>query len=345
MQIKIGNQPVGDGCPTFIIAEIGSNHNQEFNLALEHIDAAAEAKADAVKFQTFKANKHISKYAEMPKYLKGYSSIYESIHSLEIERDWHKPLKEYAESKGILFFSSPCDYEAVDLLEGIHVPAHKVASFDIPDLDLLRYIAKTGKPILLSTGLADWMDIQRAVDVCCEEGNSQIALLQCTSLYPAPPNLSNLKAMNTMRECFGLITGYSDHTVGDTIAIAAVAMGASIIEKHFTISRDLPGPDHSFAIEPIELKLMVQKIKEVEHARGDGIKKGPRTELEADMYRKGRRSLHAKVDIALGTTITEEMLETKRPGLGIPPYQKEYVLGKVAKENIKADQWIEWSML
>lgn len=344
MKIKIGNQFVGDNCPTFIIAEVGSNHNQDYSLALAHIDAAAESGVDAVKFQTFKADKHVSKFAEMPKYLTDYDNIHELIKTLELERDWQKPLKEYAESKGLQFFSSPCDYEAVDSLEELNVPAHKVASFDLPDLDLVRYIAKTGKPVLLSTGMADWMEIQRAIDVCREEGNEQIILFQCTSLYPAPTKLSNLKSMERMRDMFNVVVGYSDHTIGDLIPVSSVAMGSSIIEKHFTLDRTLPGPDHSFAMQPDELKVMVEKIREVEASIGDGLKKGPRGE-ELDMYDKIRRSLHVTVDVKAGDIITEEMLTAKRPGFGIEPFKKAEVIGARARVDIAKDHWIDWSMV
>jgi len=344
MDIKIEDKLIGDNHPVFVIAEIGSNHNQDYSLAIEHIDAAVEAGVDAVKFQTFNAEMHISKYAEMPKYLKGYSSIHELIKNLELDRGWQKSLKKYCESKDVIFFSSPCDYEAVDGLEEINSPAHKVASFDLPDLDLVRYIAKTGKPILMSTGMADWMEIQRAVDVCRDEENAEIVLLQCTSLYPAPSNLSNLKSIITMRKAFNVLTGYSDHTLGDTIPMAAVAMGACVIEKHFTLNKNLPGPDHSFAIEPEDLKTMMLKIREIEAAVGDGVKSGPR-DAELDMYKKVRRSLHAQRDIIAGEIISEDMLTIKRPGFGIQPYLKDHVIGKPARSNIKEDQWIEWNMV
>ena len=341
VKVKIGNKFIGDGKPTFIIAEVGSNHNQDYSLAIQHIDAAAEAGVDAVKFQTFKADKHISKYAEMPNYLEGYENIHDLIKSLELNRDWQEPLKKYAEDKNLIFLSSPCDFKAVDGLEGIGTLAYKVASFDLPDLDLIRYIARTQKPILLSTGLADWMEIQRAIDVCMEEGNKQIVLFQCTSLYPAPIGLSNLKSIQTMRNRFGVITGYSDHTLGDNVSIASVVIGAAAIEKHFTLDRNLPGPDHSFAIEPSELKAMVEKIRDVESAMGDGLKKGPRIE-EMDMYKKARRSIHAACDINAGDIITESMLISKRPGHGIPIYLKKNILGRKAREDIKQDQWITW---
>lgn len=344
MEFTIADTTVGDGHPTFVIAEIGSNHNQDYDLAIQHIDAAADAGVNAVKFQTFSASKHISKYAHMPEYLAGYDSLHTLIRTLELNRDWQQSLKEYATKKGLVFFSSPCDYDAVDGLEAIGSPAHKVASFDLPDLDLIRYIAKTNKPVLLSTGLADWMEIQRAVDVCRNEGNNQIALFQCTSLYPAPIHLSNLNAMQSMKQAFKVITGYSDHTLGDTVSLAAVAMGAAILEKHVTLDRKLPGPDHAFAMEPAELAVMMKKIREIESAMGDGAKHGPRLE-EMEMFVKARRSLHAQEDIKAGEIITEDKLVTKRPGSGIQPHEKHRLLGKVAKVDIKADQWIDWSMV
>jgi sialic acid synthase SpsE len=188
------------------------------------------------------------------------------------------------------------------------------------------------------------MDIQRAVNVCREEGNEKILLFQCTSLYPAPANLSNLRAINTMRDAFNLVTGYSDHTLGDNISIVAVAMGASAIEKHFTLDRNLSGPDHAFAIQPDELKVMVRKIREAEKAFGDGSKSGPREE-EMDMYYKARRSLHAASDIKEGMIINESMLVSKRPGLGIPIHLKRIVIGRVARRDLKKDQWIDWSCI
>jgi sialic acid synthase SpsE len=344
MIIKLKNRYIGQSHPTFIIAEVGSNHNQNYGLAISHIDEAAKAGVDAVKFQTFRADSHISKYAKMPSYLEGYDNLHDLIKTLELDRDWQKPLKEYAESKGLIFFSSPCDNDAVDQLEDLDVLLHKIASFDLPDLDLVRYIAKTKKPILMSTGLADWMEIQRAVDVCKEEGNKNIILLQCTSLYPAPEGMSNLKSMDTMARAFNTITGYSDHTMGDTIAIASVAMGASVVEKHFTLDRSLPGPDHSFAIEPNELKTMVNKIRLVESAIGDGKKAGPRAE-EMDMFQKARRSLHVNCDINTGQIIEKHMLISKRPGLGIPIHFKNVVVGRVARRDLKKDQWIDWSSI
>jgi len=339
----IGRRKVGDRQPCFVIAEIGSNHNQSLDLAYEHIDAAIYAGADAVKFQTFRASQHYSRFTPGFSYLNNQDT-WSLIRSLEINREWHTLLKQYAESKGVEFFSSPCDVEAIDELAALDVCAYKVASFDLPDSGLIAHMAKNTKPVILSTGMADMRDIQAGVEACRSIGNERIVLLQCTSLYPAPAGLSNLAAMRTMRESFGVLTGYSDHTQGDHIPLAAVALGACMIEKHFTLSRKLPGPDHSFGIEPSELKEMVRKLREIEMAMGDGIKNGPRLE-EQEMYEKGRRSLHAARDINAGEKIGEEDLIVKRPGLGVSPRERNLVVGRMARESIPADHWISWNML
>ncbi len=341
--ILIGDRRIGDGHPCYVVAEIGSNHNQDFDMARRLIDAAAEAGVDAVKVQTFKAEQHVSRDTPGFTYLDGQNT-FELIKSLELDRSWHEPLKRHCEERGLAFFSSPCDREAVDQLTALGVPAHKVASFDITDTDLIGLMAASGKPVILSTGMADWMDIERAVHACRGHGNDQVVLLQCTSLYPAPAELSNLRAMASMRAAFGTLVGYSDHTQGDHVSLAAVALGACVIEKHFTLGRDLPGPDHSFAIEPLELTEMMKRLREIESALGDGAKAGPRPE-EREMFEKGRRSLHARVEIPEGTSIAAEMLVSKRPGLGIPPHLVDVVVGRTARKHIKADQWISWDMI
>lgn len=341
--LHIGERLVGAGAPCFLIAEIGSNHNQDLDQAYRLIDAAVAAGVDAVKFQSFRAADHYSKRTPKFGYLGGLDT-YKLIESLELERSWHQPLKAYTESAGLVFLSSPCDRDAVAELAELGMCAFKVASFDLPDLQLIRQIAETGKPLILSTGMADWMDIQRALDEARKAGNEQLALLQCTSLYPAPVALSNLRAIDVMREAFSVVTGYSDHTEGDHVCIAAVARGAAIIEKHFTLDRSMPGPDHQFAIEPRELTAMVRRIRDVEAALGDGAKAGPRAE-EMEMFEKGRRSLHAACSISQGEVISTSMLAIKRPGYGIPPYLVDKVIGRVALRNIEADEWITWGMI
>ena len=341
--LDIGGRKIGDGQPCFVIAEIGSNHNQSFDLACEMIDAAAESGADAVKFQTFRAASHYSKKSPGFGYLDNRDTR-ELIRSLELDRSWQAKLKSHAEKRGLVFFSSPCDSDAILGLSKLDVPAYKVASFDLTDDALISEMAAIGKPMILSTGMATWMDIQLAVDAVHRAGNDQIILLQCTSLYPAPAHLSNLNTMASMRAAFGTVVGYSDHTMGGHIPLAAVAMGAAVIEKHFTLDRALPGPDHAFAIEPDEMADLMQKIREVEAAFGDGLKNGPRAE-ELEMAEKGRRSLHASVSIAAGQIIRPEMLVAKRPGLGIPPFLKAQVIGRTARQDIDADDWITWDML
>jgi sialic acid synthase SpsE len=345
--IVIKGRKIGFGEPAYVIAEIGSNHNGELNIAKKLIEAANEAGADAVKFQAFRADEHYSKHTPAFKYLgeEGRKQgTYELIKSLEIDRGWHEELMSFCSDFGIEFLSSPCDYKAVDQLGNMGMPAFKLASFDLPDLDLIRYMAAFNRPLLLSTGMASYSDIQAALDAAKETGNDQVVLLQCTSLYPAPTDLSNLAAIDTMKRAFGVPVGYSDHTLGDHISIAAVALGACLIEKHFTLDRNLPGPDHAFAIEPSELTEMIRRIREVEAAIGDGVKNGPR-EAELEMFEKGRRSLHVIIEIKAGEIITKENLRVKRPGYGISPKYFEIVAGMKATRDIPDDHWIVWEDL
>lgn len=340
--IRIGEHEIGNDKKCFIIAEAGSNHNNDFDKALKLIDVAVEAGADAVKFQTFKADKHYSKKTPDFDYLE--ESPYELIKKLELNRNWQKDLKKHCDKKGISFLSSPCDKEAIDQLDNLGVEAFKMGSFDIVDLELLKYMAKKGKPVIVSTGLANYEDILDVVETMKKAENEQLILLQCTSLYPAPANLSNLKGMKVIKDMFGYPTGYSDHTLGIHIPVAAVARGASVIEKHFTLDKNAEGPDHNFALEPDELKKMVNNIRETEKAIGNGYKLGPREE-EMDMYKKGRRSIIANVDIKKGTKLTKDKLVIKRPGYGIKPKHLQHVLGMKVKCNIEAESWITWAML
>lgn len=341
--LNIGGRKIGDGQPCFVIAEIGSNHNQDYDLACKMINAAAQSGVDAVKFQTFRATSHYSKKSPGFGYLNDRNT-HELIQSLELDRSWQKALKEHAKKCGVIFFSSPCDSDAISGLAALDVPAYKVASFDLTDDVLISEMAAIGKPLIMSTGMSTWMDIQFAIDAARSVHNNQLVLLQCTSLYPTPAHLSNLNAMASMRSVFGTLVGYSDHTMGNYISLAAVAMGACVIEKHFTLDRTLPGPDHAFAIEPQEMFDLMNKIREIEAACGDGIKNGPRQE-EIEMAEKGRRSLHARVSITAGQVIRDDMLVAKRPGYGIPPFLRAQVLGRTARRNIEADDWITWDML
>lgn len=341
-KIKIGDRLVGDGEPCFIIAEAGSNHNGDMEIAKKLIDAAADAGADAIKFQVFSAEKHYSKKTPLHS---GYKeNLYDLIKKLEIPRKWLPRLKSYSDKKGILFFASPCDYEAVEQLEAIGVLLYKVASFEIVDLNLICYIASKRKPIIISTGLANMEEIQDAYLTCIKANNKGIIFLQCASVYPSPPRIMNLKSIETISRAFSVITGLSDHTQGIHLSIASVAMGAKVIEKHFTLDRKMEGPDHPFAIEPDDLKMMVKQIRDVESAIGNGMKLGPSPE-EKEFYEKARRSVHAVCNIPKDTKITENMLIIKRPGYGIKPKFIDLIIGRKAEVGIDEDQWITWDMI
>ncbi len=345
-RFKIRDREIG-GRPVYLIAEAGSNHNGDLKVARELIAAAAEAGADAVKFQAFRASRHYSRHTPSFTYLDAQGnqlSTYDLIASLEIDRAWHAPLIDYARSKGIDFLSSPCDSEAVDQLAELGMPAFKLASFDLPDVRLIRHMARHGRPLILSTGMANYTDIETAIGAARSVGNEQVVLLQCTSLYPAPVDLSNLAAIETLRRAFDLPVGYSDHTLGDHVSLAAVALGACMIEKHVTLDRKLPGPDHSFAIEPGELAAMVRKIRDVEAAIGDGIKCGPRP-AEREMFEKGRRSVHVVRDLKAGDVIGADDLVIKRPGFGISPALADHLVGRTLGKPVAADHWITWDDL
>lgn len=343
MKIKITkDRYIGDGEPCFIIAEAGSNHNGNIETAKNLIDAAVEAKADAVKFQIYTAEGLYSKYT--PKFTKDNGeNPYELIKSIETPREWIQELAKYCKEKGILFLATPFDHEAVDILDE-YVTAYKVASFEIVDLDLLKYIAKKGKPVICSVGMASLCEIEEAIEAIKQGNNENIVLLHCNSLYPTPVHIVNLKAIETLKMAFKLPVGFSDHTLGVYMPVAAIALGACVIEKHYTLSRKMKGPDHPFAIEPNELKEMVQYIRDVEKAMGTGIKGVSELEKEEN-YTKARRSIQAKRDIRKGTKITEDMLIIKRPGYGIKPKFIGIVIGREARKDIKADQWITWDMV
>lgn len=343
---RVGERWVGDGGPCFVIAEAGANHNRDLGMARELIAVAAEAGADAVKFQTYSAETLYSKKTPRFSYLAGLTdkSTWDLIKAIELPRQWQPLLAEEARRRGVLFMSTPFDHAAVTELDALGVPAFKIASFEIVDLPLVRRAAATGKPMILSTGLADLEDIQDALGECAAVGNRQVALLQCASLYPAPVERVNLRAMATMRQAFRVPTGLSDHTLGIHVPVAAVALGAAVIEKHYTLSRTHVGPDHPFAIEPDELKAMIRHIRDVEAALGDGRKAGPHAD-EVEMYQKARRSLVAACPIPRGTRIAAEMLAIKRPGHGIKPKYRELVVGRVARVDIDEDDVLTWEML
>lgn len=340
-KIRIGNKLIGEGEPCFIIAEAGVNHNGDIKLAKKLIEVAKKAGADAVKFQTFKAESIVVKDAQKAEYQKettGEGSQYEMIKSLELSKEEFGELAEYARKKDIMFLSSPFDKESVDLLHELDVPAFKIGSGEITNFPLLRYVAKKGKPIILSTGMATLGEVEEALNVIRSEGVEDVILLHCVSNYPAKIEEINLRAMRTLKCAFKLPVGFSDHTLGITVPIAAVALGACVIEKHFTLDRNLPGPDHRASLKPNELKEMVKAIREVERALGDGIKRP--TADEEEVKKVVRRSIVAKVDIPEGVIIMEDMLDIKRPGIGIEPKYMKTIIDRKARKEIKKDELI-----
>ena len=313
MRIHIAERAIGEQTLPYIIAEAGSNHNGNFDQAKQLIDIAAEAGADAVKFQIFKADEIYSKFTPEFTSMKG-QNVYELIQKLETPREWIPRLARYCTRKKTHFLATPFDFDAVDVLKK-YVPAFKIASFEIGDLELLSYAADTQKPMIISTGMASLGEIEDALRAIRSTGNDQIILLHCNSLYPTPTELVNLNAMKTLKDAFKIPVGFSDHTLGLHIPVAATALGACVIEKHITISKNLEGPDHSFALEPHELNTLVSSIRDVALSFGNGIKE--RSAAEDEAYVKGRRSIHAKVDIPRNTRITRDMLIVKRPGYGL----------------------------
>lgn len=328
----------------FIIAEAGVNHNGNIDLAKKLIDAAKEAKVDAVKFQTFKTEKIVSKCAEMAEYqkenLKTQESQYEMIKRLELSYDSFKELKQYCEDKNILFLSTPDDEDSLDFLVDLKVEKIKIGSTEVTNLNYLRKIAKKNLPIILSTGMSTLGEVETALRTIYEEENKNITLLHATTDYPTAYDDVNLRAMITLKNAFNIPVGYSDHTLGYEAAIAAVTMGAVVIEKHFTLDKDMEGPDHKASLNPEELKEFVTKIRNTEKLLGDGIKKP--TKREKEIIEVARRSIVASYDLKKGSVITEEMLEFKRPGNGIKPDMIDVLIGRELKRDIKEDEVIKW---
>jgi sialic acid synthase SpsE len=346
-EFRIGDRPVGAGHPTYVIAEAGANHNRDREVALRLIDVAAEAGADAVKFQTYSGERIYSRKTPKFKYLEGISdkSPAELLEEISLPREWQADLASHAADRGIHFFSSPFDHEAVEELDALDVPVLKIASFEIVDLPLIQRAAETGRPLLISTGMATLGEIEEAIAAAAKGGASAVGLMQCTSVYPAPAERANLRAMETMRTAFGVPVGLSDHTEGIAVPTAAAALGAAFVEKHFTLDRTMEGPDHPFAVEPDELTAMVRGIREAAAALGDGRKDGPGPEESEEMYRLARRSLIVTRDLPAGTVLEREMLTVKRPGFGIPPKHLDLVVGRTLSVAVEADDILMWEMI
>jgi N-acetylneuraminate synthase len=344
--IQIGNQLIGPGQPVFVIAEAGVNHNGDLKLARALIDVAVEAGADAVKFQTFQADRlvtHEAPKAEYQRRTTGDSeSQFEMLRHLELSADAHRELQSYCYERGVIFLSTPFDEEAVDLLDELGVPAFKISSGDLTNSPLLEHVASKGKPVILSTGMSELSELIEAVSVLNTAGCENPVLLHCVSNYPADPTEVNLRAMQTMRSAFDLPVGFSDHTEGIDVALAAAALGACVIEKHFTLDRTLPGPDHRASLEPAELRELVRSIRRVETALGSGRKVPTASEIET--AKVARRSLVAARDIPAGATLERDMVVMRRPGTGLSPAMLTTVLGRRVKQEISTGKILEENM-
>ena len=325
----------------FIIAEAGVNHNGSLELAYKLVDAAKEADADCVKFQTYITENDTAVNCEKAEYQKTeqQESQYELLKKLELSFDDFRKIQEYCKKKEIMFLSTPFDIESLKFLEEIHMPIWKIASSEVENFQLLREMAKTHKPIILSTGMCTIEEISNAVDVLKKYGAGEIKILHCNTQYPTPMEDVNLKAMYELKSMFQCDIGYSDHTQGIEVPIAAVAMGATIIEKHFTLDRNMEGPDHVASLNPLELKEMVQAIRNIEKAIGTG-KKVPSNSEKGNRI-AARKSIFARCEIKKGQKFTEENIIAKRPGGGVNPMCWEEVIGTCAVRNFKRDEMIE----
>ena len=329
-EIKMGDRIIGNGEPTFIIAEAGINHNGKIELAKKLIQEAANAGADAVKFQMFKTEEFCSKNSE-------YFDLFKAI---EFSEDGWIKIAEFAKDIGIIFTASVFGKESADLLDNVNSPLYKIASGDLTHSPLLNYVARKNKPIILSTGMSTIGEIEEAISEIYKTGNHQVVLLHCISNYPTKYEETNLRVIQTLKDVFKVPVGFSDHTVGTIISAAAVVMEANIIEKHFTFDKNLSGPDHKLSLEPHEFKAMVKNIRIIERALGDGVKKP--TKDEENVKKLVRRSITAKVEIPEETIITKDKIKIVRPGNGIEPKFIGLVVGKTAKKNIAQDETMKW---
>jgi pseudaminic acid synthase len=344
MKVEIAKRKIGPGYPTFMIAEMSANHHQNFNEAVEIIRVAKQCGADAVKLQTYTPDTltldcHSECFGIEEKPWKG-KTLYNLYAEAYTPWEWQPELKKVADEVGIILFSTPFDTTSVDFLEEhVNVPAYKIASFEIVDIPLIEYVARKGKPIIMSTGIASLEEIKEAVEAARKAGAGDIALLKCTSAYPALPEEMNLRTIPHLAETFKVVAGLSDHTLGIAVPVAAAAIGASVIEKHFTLSRNSGGSDASFSLEPDEFREMVEAIRTVEKAMGEvcyGL--APREEKNKIF----RRSLFIVKDIMEGEILTEDHVRSIRPGCGLHPRFLKDIIGKKAKRDLKKGTPIQW---
>jgi len=342
--ILIDQKVIGSGSQVFVIAEIGINHDGSVNQAERLIDAAAEAGADAVKFQSFRADHLLipsrDRYAQQAE---GSESAYQMLRRCELSFEDQERLKKHADKRDILFMSTPFDEESADFLDSLDVPVFKIASSDITHVPLLRHVASKGKPIFLSTGMSYLSEVADAIWTLRSAGAKEILLMHCVSTYPALPQQMNLRALQTLQSYFELPVGLSDHSEGILLSLVAIALGAIVIEKHFTLDKNALGPDHKASMDPADLKQLVTNLREVEASLGDGRKRPSDIEEESRLF--GRRSIVAAVDIRAEEQIADWMLAFKRPGSGLEPRYFEKVIGMTARRNIGKDTILQWEDL
>ncbi|MEG3179100.1 pseudaminic acid synthase [Sphingomonas sp. LT1P40] len=346
--MKIGEREVGRGARPYLIAEMSGNHNQSLDRALEIVDAAAASGADAVKLQTYTADTMTLNVRapgfviEDPNSLWAGRQLWELYDEAHTPWDWHKPIMDRAASHGMHCFSSPFDETAVDFLEDLGVPAYKIASFEITDLPLVTKVAKTGKPMIISTGMATVAEIDDAIRAAKEAGNEQLIILKCTSTYPATPENTNISTIPNMRDAFGVEVGLSDHTMGCGVSVAAVGMGAVLIEKHFTLARTDGGVDSTFSLEPAEFRMLRTETERAWQSIGHVTYGGTKAEEKSRAF---RRSLYVSKDLAPGDVLTPDNLRIIRPGFGLPPKFYEQMLGKKVTRAAPAGTPISWDLV
>lgn len=336
--LPIGSTLVGSGYPCFVIAEAGVNHNGSLDAALKLVDAAADAGACSVKFQTFEASKLVTKHAQKAEYQKqntgNNDSQLEMLQQLELSHEEHRAVVAHCRHRGILFLSTPFDEESADFLNDLGVCAFKIPSGEVTNISFLKHVAQFGKPLIVSTGMCRIGEVETAVEALEAVGCRQFVLLHCVSNYPADPSDVNLRAMDTLAAAFQVPVGYSDHTLGLEVSLAAVARGACVIEKHFTLDRSLPGPDHAASLEPQELKQLVSGIRIIEQCLGTGRKAPAASELGTAAV--ARRSLVAAADLPEGLLLDEAHLVVKRPGTGLPPSMRPHLLKRRLRRPVAA---------
>jgi len=346
--VEIADKTIGTGHPCYILAEAGCNHNQRLDLAKKLIDMAVDAHADGIKFQSYHAENMYSRKTPMMEHFRERlnaskdATMFDLIKMTELPWEMHTPIVDYCNMKAIPFLSTPFEEEAVELLESHNVPAYKIAAFEMTHYPLIRRIAQTGKPIILSTGMSTLGDIEKVLSIVYAEGNEQLILLHCVSNYPARPEDYNLRVINTLKTAFGCPVGVSDHTPGIKVAEIAMALGANFIEKHITTDQNLPGPDHYFSLTPKELISLVSSRGEIEAMLGSPVKLC--TKAEDSMKHIGRRSMVAGINIPPGMRITREMVAIKRPGFGLHPDLMDVIVGSISQRDIERDEPLSWGM-